>query len=153
MMKKIMILALVWCVATVALIAQPNNKREKINAAKVAYITDRLDLSEKESAAFWPLYNRFEKEKKDVNKKYGIKRDADWMTDEEAEKTMLNRLQMEEDITKLKRNFYWEFKMVIPPRKIVMLPKAEREFKKMVLNRMQNNRNPNNQRRQRPGGN
>ncbi len=148
-----MILALIWCVATVALIAQSNNKRERINAEKVAYITKRLDLTEKQSAAFWPLYNRFEKEKKEVNQKYGVKNDADWMTNEEAEKTMLNRLQMEEDITKLKRDYYWEFKKVIPPRKIVMLPKAEREFKKMMLKRMQNNRNPNNQRRQRPRGN
>jgi Skp family chaperone for outer membrane proteins len=148
-MKKLMIIALLLIVGTVSLMAQPNNRKEKINAARVAYITDRLDFNEKESAAFWPVYNRFESEKKAINKKYAVNQDREWMTDEEAEKAMLDQLRMEEEITKLKRSYYWEFKKVISPRKIAMLNKAEREFKKMVLNRMQNNRR--NQNGQRPG--
>jgi Skp family chaperone for outer membrane proteins len=151
-MKKLMIFALLWCVATVSLFAQPNNKKQRINAAKVAYITDRLHFTEKESAEFWPVYNRFEDEKKAINKKYVVKDDQEWTSDAEAEKAVLDRLQMEEDIVKLKRAYYWEFKKVIPSRKIALLPKAEREFKKMVLNRMQNKRNPNAP-RQRPQGN
>ncbi|KAA3632315.1 MAG: hypothetical protein DWQ02_14945 [Bacteroidetes bacterium] len=146
-MKKLMIIALLFLVGSVSLLAQPNNRKQKINAAKVAYITDRLDFSEKEAAAFWPVYNKFEAEKKAINKKYAVNDDLEMMTDGEAEKAMLDRLQMEEEINKLKRNYYWEFKKIIPPRKIALLNKAEREFKKMVLNRsMQNRRNQNPQR-------
>ena len=141
-MKKWMILAILSFVATAGLLAQPN-KKQRINAAKVAYITDRLKFTEKESAAFWPIYNRFEEEKKAINQKYSVKDDPDWMPDTQAEQAMLDRLQMEEDLTKLKRAYYWEFKKAIPPSKIAMLTKAEREFKKMVRNRMQNKRNPN----------
>ena len=151
-MKKLMIFALLFLVGGVSLMAQPNNRRERINAARVAYITDRLEFSQEESAAFWPVYNKFEAEKKAIAKKYAVDEDREWMDDAAAEKAMLDRLRMEEEITKLKRDYYWEFKKVIPPKKIAMLNKAEREFKKMVLNRMQNKKNPNGQ-RQRPGGN
>jgi Skp family chaperone for outer membrane proteins len=152
-MKKLMIIALLLIIGTASLWAQPNNRKEKINAARVAYITDRLDFNEKESAAFWPVYNRFEDEKQAINKKYGVSQDREWMTDEEAEKAMLDQLEREEEITKLKRTYYWEFKKVISPRKIALLNKAEREFKKMVLNRMQNNRRNQNGQRPRPGNN
>ena len=153
-MKKLMIITLLLFIGSASLLAQPNqNRKDKIKAARVAYITERLDFSEKESAAFWPVYNRFEEEKKAVNRKYAFNDNKEWNTDEEAEKAMLDRLQMEEEITKLKRDYYWEFKKIIPPRKIAMLNKAEREFKKMVLNRMQNNRRNQNGPRPNPGRN
>lgn len=152
-MKKLMIITLLLTVGAAGLLAQPNNRKEKINAARVAYITDRLDFNEKESAAFWPVYNQFETEKKAINEKYAINQDREYMTDEEAEKAMLDQLQMEDEITKLKRKYYWEFKKVISPKKIAMLNKAEREFKKMVLNRMQNNRQSQNRQRPGPGRN
>lgn len=152
MSKKLMILTLIFCLSGVSLFAQ-QTRQERINAAKVAYITDRINLTEKEAAAFWPVYNRFEDEKKAITKKYSVKNKKDWMSDSEAEKFMLDRMQMEEEILKLKRDYYWDFKKVIPPSKIAMLKNAEREFKKQLLNRAQNKRqNPNGPRKRRPGG-
>ena len=40
--------------------AQPN--RDKIKTLKIAFITEKLDLSEKEAQQFWPVYNAFEEE-------------------------------------------------------------------------------------------
>mgnify|MGYP000698456460 CR=1 FL=1 len=36
--------------------------RDKIKTLKIAFITEKLDLSEKEAQQFWPVYNTFEEE-------------------------------------------------------------------------------------------
>mgnify|MGYP005615414997 CR=1 FL=1 len=35
-------------------------KREKVKALKVAYITEQLELTSDEAEKFWPIYNTFE---------------------------------------------------------------------------------------------
>ena len=36
------------------------DRKEKIEAMKVAFITQKLDLSSKEAQVFWPLYNDYQ---------------------------------------------------------------------------------------------
>jgi len=38
-------------------------RKEKMEALKIAYITEELDLSQEEWQIFWPLYNEYNKEK------------------------------------------------------------------------------------------
>ena len=40
--------------------------REKIEAEKVAFITDKLDLTVKEAQDFWPIYNEYQKKREEV---------------------------------------------------------------------------------------
>ena len=42
--------------------------KERIKAQKVAFITERLDLSSKEAQQFWPIYNAFEDKIDDMRK-------------------------------------------------------------------------------------
>ncbi len=51
--------------------------KDKIKSLKIAFITERLDLSTKEAQTFWPIYNEYEEKgrrcaKKNVGK-YVIK--------------------------------------------------------------------------------
>ena len=41
--------------------------REKIEAFKVAFITDQLNLSSKEAQQFWPIYNDYQKTVEKLN--------------------------------------------------------------------------------------
>ncbi len=62
-MKKTLIFGLLLSAA--AVVAQPKmgdradleQKKEKIEAIKVAYLTEELELTVAESQAFWPVYN------------------------------------------------------------------------------------------------
>lgn len=38
-------------------------RKEKMEALKIAYITEELDLSQEEWQIFWPIYNEYNKEK------------------------------------------------------------------------------------------
>ena len=52
----------------------PPRAMERIHAAKMAYITDKLQLTVEQSGAFIPLYNQYEKEikatRQDFRQKY-----------------------------------------------------------------------------------
>ena len=43
--------------------AQPGKRMERIHAIKVAYLTDKLQLTSEQSEKFWPIYNRYEEER------------------------------------------------------------------------------------------
>lgn len=42
---------------------KPEYDKEKLESAKVAFITQRLDLSPEQAEKFWPAYNQHSKEK------------------------------------------------------------------------------------------
>ena len=53
-----------------SLLSFSQHNRDKIKTLKIAYITEKLDLSKKEAQQFWPIYNAFEEEN------YNLKRQA-----------------------------------------------------------------------------
>lgn len=108
--------------------------RERIEAYKVAFFTEKLQLTTEESKAFWPLYNEFEQAREELRNKYerGNKR-LELLSDEELEKHLDDQLKMEEEMVQLRRKFYQRFKQVLPIRKVAMLQKVENEFKRELL--------------------
>ena len=70
--------------------AQRTENREKIKSLKVAFITDRLELSAKEAQQFWPVYNDYEDKREALRQKERTQikskiRDAASLTEKEAE--------------------------------------------------------------------
>lgn len=139
---KTIILIIVMTLSGVALIAQrpgPGTglrpeSRERIEAHRVAFITQKLELTPEEAARFWPLYNEHKEEMKKLRD--DIERpDLLTVTDDEANVIIERHLQMEQKKMDLKRNLYTRLRPVISSRKILMLHAAEREFNKELLRR------------------
>lgn len=156
-MKNVIVLMLL-CAATSFAIAQedmpppptggrgPGGKGpdpEKIEAMKIGFITQKLDLTSEEAQKFWPVYNKFDGEMKtlrDARRKSMDPKSFDTMTDKDLEKQMdeeLARRQKEVDILK---KYNVEFKKVLSVRKVAMLYRLEEEFKRELLKRMQENK-------------
>jgi len=88
-MRIIEVLLLV-AISTVA-VAQPQNAREKIEAAKIALITERLNLTPEQAQKFWPVYNEYSKKQQELRRTFeNAKRDhnAQTATDEETKKLL-----------------------------------------------------------------
>ncbi|GJM34203.1 MAG: hypothetical protein DHS20C18_32040 [Saprospiraceae bacterium] len=115
---------------------QPGNR---VRAARVAYITERLGLTSEQSEKFWAVQRKFEEEKTQLRRKHTYQRSFDQMTDEEAESAIMARFAMEEELLALKKVYYKKLKEVVPPRKIALLPRAEREFKQMIIKQIKRN--------------
>lgn len=121
--------------------------RSKIQAARVAYITERLGLTPEESERFWPLYNEFETERDKIRGKYKAPRPIESMSDQEAESFINRHFEMEQELLNLKRDYFQRFKKAVSPRKAALFNKADREFRLEILKRLQErkqgNRRPN----------
>src|SRR5690606_1178834 len=64
MIRKIKIIApLLFLVATLSLSSQEKQDWEKIKSLKVAFITEKLELTPKEAQSFWPIYNEHQSKK------------------------------------------------------------------------------------------
>lgn len=111
---------------------------DKIKSMKIAFITDRLNLTPEESQKFWPVYNQFESEMKTLrpNRKDGPP-DIDSMNDKEVEQFIdedIARKQKEVDVMK---KYLVQFKEILPIRKVADLIGAQEAFKLELLQLLQ----------------
>ena len=121
-------------------VAQPGpltkEGRERIESQRIAFITQRLSLTPDEATRFWPLYNEYRDGLKDLRD--DIERpDLQNISDEEANKIIDQHLQMETKRVELKRNLLTRLRTAIPPRKILLLHAAERDFNRELLRKAQ----------------
>jgi len=117
-----------------------NQRRQRLKAQRVAFITERIDLTPGEAEKFWSLYNQMEKDKRVIQKKYRNTKRLENMTDEELEKQLLKNFSKDQELLDLKKSYFPKFKKVISVRKIAMLNVAEREFRKSIVNKIKENR-------------
>jgi len=147
-MKKYILGLCLFCLCTASLFAQKGDRvNAKIEAQKVAYITNRLDLNSEESASFWPVYNQFQKDRKAISRKYKSKQRIENMSDAELEKQMMSNFQKDQELLDLKKAYFEKMKKVLSIRKIATLLVAEREFKATILDMMKERRKDRQKRR------
>ncbi|WP_245538544.1 hypothetical protein [Saprospira grandis] len=113
-------------------------RKERMQALRIAYLTKELELSSDEAKKFWPVYEAFKEEKKALRKagKALHQKDLALMSDKEVEGAFEERMKLKEKHIALERKYHKEFKKVLPLRKVLMLQKAERGFKREVLKAM-----------------
>ena len=108
--------------------------RERIEAQRVAFITQRLSLTPDEAAKFWPVYNEHKEALKALRDDME-RPDLENVTDEEANVIIERHLVMEDKRLQLKKDLIRKLRVVVPSRKILMLHAAERDFNKDLLRR------------------
>ena len=142
MNRLIIIIAILYASVSVA---QHKGNREKIKSLKVAFITDRLELTSKEAQQFWPVYNEHEgkmevlrdKERSQIKNKM---RDAADLSDKEAEILLEQFIGFKEEAEKLDKSFINDLKNVIAPKKTLLLLRSEEEFKRQLIRQYRQNR-------------
>lgn len=116
------------------------NKKDKIDALRVAFITNKLQLSPKEAELFWPIYNEFtdklEANRKSFRHQYPKHSTPEFKTDKEAEMYLAAEMAMRQKELDLTKEYYERFKKVLPLKKVAQLRLAEEEFKKELLNHL-----------------
>ncbi len=137
---KIILLTGTLLALSIALFAQPGDgeRQEKLKALKIAFITNKLDLTSEEAKLFWPVHNGYEDGMESIRKEMRLNaietrltfEDMDDKQVNDAIDKMINLRQKEVDHL---RKFKGEFMQVLPARKVAMLFKAEHDFKKKLL--------------------
>ncbi len=123
---------------TVASFAQDRPDREKIKALKVAFITERLDLSSKEAQLFWPIYNEHESNMEDLRVKewsqvrYKIKK-ANTLSEQEADDLLGLYTALEKEKQDSYKRLFNKLKNVLSSKKTLLLIQSEDDFKRKLM--------------------
>jgi len=123
---------------SVRLLAQNSDKKEKIESFKVAFITQKLNLTTKEAQQFWPIYNEYLDKMETLKnaRKKELRSSSisiENYTDKELESMLDNEFLSKEKEVELSKEYFNKFKTSIPLKKVILLYKAEDEFKRELL--------------------
>ena len=106
-------------------------RMERLESAKIAFLSQRIDLSSREAEKFWPVYNQYQNELKALMQQR--KGDLQKQNQVSATDKIDMQLDMESKVLELKKRYTREFGKVLPPEKIVKLFQAERDFKNELI--------------------
>lgn len=138
-MKKLIIILLVSFIG-MEINAQDAQAREKIESAKIGFITERLGLTPEQAERFWPLYNEYRQRTQDASSKYrqykaGI--DPNSPSDEESRQLVELELELKQRRLDLEKEYSRRMLDVITTQQVVSLHEAERDFRGILLRRLQ----------------
>jgi len=120
--------------------AQDPNVRARIQAARVAYITDQLALTPEEAEKFWPIYREFTSKRRALRLQlYKARNSPDpSKTQEQNEKALVDQLfEIKQEELNLEKEYSARMLKVISAQKLRALPDAERGFRQMILEQVQ----------------
>lgn len=148
-MKIYITLVLTFIIATTTIAQEDKeSKREKIKALKVAFITERLELTPDEAQTFWPVYNVYDGRVNDI---YDTERkvmrelrtDFDSM-DEAAATKMLQTIQsLEKQKLDARAQLLSGLKDKITSKKTLVLFKAENDFRRDLIRKLRGDKGRN----------
>jgi hypothetical protein len=107
--------------------------RSDLRAQKVAVITEVMEFTEKEDAAFWPIYREYETELAKINderitliKEYAAAYET--LTDATADRLALRAIDLEVRRNTLVSRYYGRFKSVLPPKTALRFLQVEHQI-------------------------
>lgn len=135
-------------VISLAGFSQSPSGQERIKAARIALITERLGLTPQQAEKFWPLYNEFTQEREALNRQLREARQGKElrsMSEAESKKFMEFAIEVRERHLGLERDYSNRLLDIITAQQVLALRKAEQDFAEMI--RMQIQRRREQQRR------
>jgi Spy/CpxP family protein refolding chaperone len=115
-------------------------KKEKVHALKVAFLTTELALTSAESEKFWPIYNSFDDKQFELRhmkmKSYKNRLNEvalHKMNEKEANILLSQMENTDEELFLLRKNYSHNLKKVLPAVKIIKLRISEEGFNRKLL--------------------
>ncbi len=123
--------------------AQPG---ERIEQLRIAFLSEELDLTTQEGQAFWPLFNEYNDQRKDLEKSARrAERDLDSKSSPSEEDVLevakLQTANMRKQADLLD-DYLPKFMDILGPKRTVRLMRSEEEFKRRMLERIRDRRRP-----------
>ncbi len=127
-----------------AAFAQDNRSqdRESVEAAKIAYLTDKVGLTTDQSQKFWPVYNEYEAKRRTLVKSYrsGYRRNVEELSEQEADERINNLFETKAKELELEKEYAARYQKMISTKQLIKLYRAERDFTKLLLKRLDTQR-------------
>ncbi len=124
------------------LMGQSEEQIEKFKKERKIYFIEKLELTDDEVKAFWPLYDDFHNRKmklvEDERNTYSYAhKNADNLSDQEILETLKKVNKLKEDQLKLEAEYYQDkFMKALPAQKVLKLGKVEWDFRRHLMHEL-----------------
>ncbi|MDO7875734.1 hypothetical protein Q5H93_13400 [Hymenobacter sp. ASUV-10] len=121
---------------------RPGGRLTQIENAKIAFITNRISLTQEQAQKFWPIYNEFSARRRELNRNTRLlRRDiTPDMTDAQIRDNITQSFTGRQQELNLEKEYFEKFQKVISLRQVAQLLNAERDFTKEVIKRVADRR-------------
>lgn len=136
MKKYILTIVTLLFVTEISLAQRPGERYdpEKLQAARVAFITSRLDLKPEQAEKFWPVYNQFNDNRetylREIRKLSDL-RSGD-ISESDAKKRIEQRFELQRKVLSEEEKFMSDLSKVISYNQILKLNGLARDFTRTV---------------------
>ena len=116
----------------------------QLENAKIAFITNRVSLTQDQAQKFWPLYNEFSDRRRELNRSGRIARReiTEGMTDQQLRDNFTQSFNTRQQELNLEKEYFEKFQKVISLRQVAQLFQAERDFTREVIKRVAGGASP-----------
>jgi len=137
---KNVILVLLLMTSFIGLSQNKKPTKEEIKAQKIAFLTTELNLTEKESEKFWPIYNEYDakmmanrKAHRQVMKKL---KKFEELSEDEAYSLSEKIITLEEERAQIRKTYLVKFAKVLGKKKGAKVFYAEEKFKRELFRKI-----------------
>lgn len=146
---KHLIIAFLLMFPIIASAQKYGERNAEIESYKIAYLTQKLDLSSEEAKIFWPIYNDWQKEqtalrKERVQKMISFRKltEIEALSDTEVQNLIVNDFSIKQRELNLEKKYYYRLKSNLPIKTIGKFYRAQEAFKKEILVKYRFNNRP-----------
>jgi len=141
-MKKILAIFLT-LMAFSAQAQKQNSAQSKLESARIALITERLNLTPPQAQQFWPIYNEYAQQRRNIqlelrNSRHGM--DMKNLSEEQSRKLLNAKISGRQRQLNLDSKYSDRLRRVISDRQILALGRAEDDFRQMIIRRLEQRR-------------
>jgi hypothetical protein len=116
-----------------------DEKREKIKAFKVSFLTSELELTSAEAQKFWPIYNAYDEKQfelryeKMMSYMRKIEEETNSMSEKDAALLLTQIINTDKELYILRERYMANLRKVLSAKKILKLKKSEDDFNRKLL--------------------
>ena len=109
---------------------------ERLQTARIAYITTRISLKPEQAEKFWPVFNSFTESRDASMRTMGdLSRGVENMTEEEAKSRIQQKLQIQQKLVQDEKIFVAEAAKVLTYKQLLLLQNIAKDFNRHLFER------------------
>ena len=109
---------------------------ERLQTARIAYITTRISLKPEQAEKFWPVFNEFTNSRENLMRTIGdLSKGADTIGEEEAKSKLNQKLQLQQKLVDEEKVFIAEASKIVTYRQLLLLQNIARDFNRYLYER------------------
>ena len=109
---------------------------ERLQTARIAYITTRISIKPEQAEKFWPVFNAFTNSRENLMRTIGdLSKGADTIGEEEAKSKLNQKLQLQQKLVDEEKIFIADASKILTYRQLLLLQNIARDFNRYLYDR------------------